>query len=74
MKEKYGSGDIILNEAKQSYHSCTQHSMLTYSMILPSIIIELCCRDENEVKIRIRGHNMKINISRVVILVHDTLC
>ena len=74
MKEEYGSGDIISKKDIQSCHSCTQHSMLTRSIILPRIIIELCSRNENEVKIWIRGHNLKINISRVVILVPDTRC
>ena len=63
MKEEYGSGDIISIEDKQSCHSCTQHSMLTCSIILPSIIkiflmvTELYSRNKNEVKNWIRGHN-----------------
>ena len=46
-----------------SCHSCTQHSMLTCSIILTSIIkiflivTELYSRNKNEVKIWIRGHN-----------------
>ena len=67
-------GTELVNENKQSCNSCTRHSVLTCSIILPSISKKLCSRDENEVKIWIRGHNMKINISRVVILLPDTLC
>ena len=66
-------GTYLVNEDKQSCRSSMGHSMLTCSIILPSIIIELCSRNENEVKIWIRGHNKKINISRVAILV-PTIC
>ena len=61
--KKNGSGDIIRNEDKQSCHSCTRHSVLTCSIILPSIIkiflmvTELCSGNENEVILWIRGHN-----------------
>ena len=71
---------LLVNKDKQSCHSCTQHSMLTCSIILPSIIkiflivMELYSRNENEVKIWIRGHNKKTKICRVVILVRDTPC
>ena len=53
------------NQHKQSCHSCMRHSVLTCSVILPCIIkifltvAELCSRNENEVKIWIRGHNYK---------------
>ena len=56
-------GTLLVNADKQSRHSCTQHSMLTCSIILPSIIKifpmvqELYSRNENEVKNWIRGHN-----------------
>ena len=59
---------------------CMQHSMLTLSIILPSIIkiflmvTELYSRNKNEVKNWIRGHNKKMKISRVVILVRNTPC
>ena len=78
MKLKYGSGDILENEDKQSCHFCTGHSTLICSIILPSIskrfqtVAMLCYGNENEVKIWIRGHNSKMKISRVVILKRDT--
>ena len=56
-------GTYLVNEDKQSCHSCSQHSVLTCSIILPSIIkiflmvTELYSRNENEVKNWIRGHN-----------------
>ena len=50
-------GTYLVYEDKQSCHSYTQHSILTCSIILLSIIIELCSRNEKEVKIWIRGHN-----------------
>ena len=45
-------GTYLVNEDKQSCHSSTGHSMFTCSInpTLPSIIIELCSRDENEEK------------------------
>ena len=51
MKSKYGSGDIIIKKYKLS---CMGHSILTCSIILPSIIkillmvTELCSGNENE--------------------------
>ena len=68
-------GTSLENEDKQSCLSCMRHSMLICSLILPSIIIiflkvaKLC--SENKVKIWIRGHNSKMKIGRVVILVRD---
>ena len=56
-------GAYLVNEDKQSCHSCTQHSMSTCSIILQSIIqivlmvTELYSRNENEVKIWIRPYN-----------------
>ena len=73
-------GTKLENVDMQSCHSCTRHSVLTCSINLPSIIIiflmvtELCSGNENEVKIRIRVHNLKMKICRVVILVRDTPC
>ena len=74
-------GTVLENEDKQGCHSCMSHFMLTYSIILLSIIkifqmvAELCSGNENDLKLWIRGHNWKTNtiiISRVVILVRDT--
>ena len=50
-------GTKLVNEDEKSCHSCMQHSMLTCSIILPSIIniflmvTELYSRNKNEVKI-----------------------
>ena len=70
-------GRSLENEDKQSCHSCMQHFALTCFMNLPSIIkifqtaAEMC--SGNEVKTWVKGHNKKMNISRVVILASDSL-
>ena len=54
-KNRY-QGTQLINEDKQSCHSCLRHSMSTCSINLPSIVkiflmvMELCSGNENEVK------------------------